>query len=661
MELFKLFGSVYVDNAKANQSISKTDSLAEKLGNGFAKVGKVVATGAVAMGTAVAGIGAAAVKSFGDFESSLNKVATIADPSVKSMEDIKKEVLKLSDTMGIAANDINEAMYQAISATGDTANSLKYVEQASKLAKGGFTDTSTALEAAAKTMNAYGESGEEAFTKIGDIMMQVQNQGITDIGKLSSSLSNVVPIAATLGVSFENVGAALATMTAQGTETSVATTQLRAAFTELSKSGTKASEEFQAMAGVTFQEFIEQGGNVSEAMQLMADSASKQGLTMMDLFSSTEAAQAALALTGAGAEKFATSMDAMVNASGATQEAYDKMSKGVKASFDKLINAGKNVLIQLGDKLAPLMLELAQWITDHMPQIQAVIEKTFNAVGVVVDIASKYIGVFIGWIQELVDQANTSGTEINKVWESIKSKTLELFESLKEFFNSFFEFCKLFWDTWGKTIMTIINVVWEQVKVIFDTTFSVINDLLNIFAALFRGDWEALWESVKSIVENVWNGIKELFGNALDGLIDILSDIVPRMIDAGKNMMLGLWDGIKNIWSNISDWVGEKVEWLVDKLTFWDNGTKKLENKPKRDGSHVNGLSYVPFNNYMAQLHVGEAVLTAKENDEYRKMKNDRTSTNVMVDNSETNDLLRQLIKKIDNLPRGMRNERLFV
>lgn len=177
MELFKLMGSVFVDNSKANESLQKTDGLAGKLGKGFVAAGKTVVAAGTAIGAACVGIGTAAVKSFGDFEASLNKVATIADPSVKSMDQIKKEVLSLSSDMGVAAGDINEAMYQAISATGDTANALKYVEQASKLAKGGFTDTSTALEAAAKTMNAYGQSGEDAFAKIGDIMMQVQNQG----------------------------------------------------------------------------------------------------------------------------------------------------------------------------------------------------------------------------------------------------------------------------------------------------------------------------------------------------------------------------------------------------------------------------------------------------------------------------------------------------
>lgn len=63
MELFKLFGSIMVDNKKANESISKTGSLAGKLGQGLgkgiktaAKWGAAITAGAVAGGTALFGV-----------------------------------------------------------------------------------------------------------------------------------------------------------------------------------------------------------------------------------------------------------------------------------------------------------------------------------------------------------------------------------------------------------------------------------------------------------------------------------------------------------------------------------------------------------------------------------------------------------------------------
>ena len=55
MELFKLFGSIMIDNKKANESISETDSRASKLVHGFKKGIKTAAV----MGTALTGMAVA--------------------------------------------------------------------------------------------------------------------------------------------------------------------------------------------------------------------------------------------------------------------------------------------------------------------------------------------------------------------------------------------------------------------------------------------------------------------------------------------------------------------------------------------------------------------------------------------------------------------------
>ena len=62
--------------------------------------------------------------------------------------------------------------------------------------------------------------------------------------------------------------------------------------------------------------------------------------------------------------------------------------------------------------------------------------------------------------------------------------------------------------------------------------------------------------------------------------------------------MQGLWDGIKSIFViNASD----------------------VKNNTGSDGSHAGGMDYVPYNNYVANLHRGEMVLTAQEADNYRR------------------------------------------
>ncbi|WP_258019569.1 hypothetical protein, partial [Brachyspira hampsonii] len=68
---------------------------------------------------------------------------------------------------------------------------------------------------------------------------------------------------------FEDIGAAIAVMTAQGTPTSVATTQIRQALVELNDEGSITDIAFREIAGKSFKEFIEQGGSLQEALKCL--------------------------------------------------------------------------------------------------------------------------------------------------------------------------------------------------------------------------------------------------------------------------------------------------------------------------------------------------------------------------------------------------------
>ena len=51
------------------------------------------------------------------------------------------------------------------------------------------------------------------------------------------------------------------------------------------------------------------------------------------------------------------------------------------------------------------------------------------------------------------------------------------------------------------------------------------------------------------------------------------------------------------------------------------------------DGSHAKGLSYVPYNGYLAELHEGEAVLTKAENRAYRENRQERDGNITVTQN----------------------------
>ena len=224
----KLDSDLNSANSKIEKGTSKWGSLLQGVGQG---IGHFVADKAVEAASAVWELGTA-------FEDGLAKVSTLVDTASVDMDQLGDSLLDLSAKYGLEASNLAESAYNAISSNNalgkDTEDLMKVLESSAKLAKAGFTDVDTAASATLKTLNAYG-LGVESVDMVQKVLIQTQNTGITTVGELGAVLAQVTPSAAAAGIGFDQVGAAIATMTAQGTPAAQATTQLNAVFTAFLK------------------------------------------------------------------------------------------------------------------------------------------------------------------------------------------------------------------------------------------------------------------------------------------------------------------------------------------------------------------------------------------------------------------------------------------
>ena len=146
VELFKLVGSIFIDNEKANESLQKTDKKASSFGETLGKVGKGALQFASVAGTAMVAVSGAAL-------GVANSVAETAD-----------EIDKASIRMGISAESYQELAYAA----GQCGIEMSTMEKAAKKLEGtnlNFDDAinqimslSTAEERSAKAAKLFGES-----------------------------------------------------------------------------------------------------------------------------------------------------------------------------------------------------------------------------------------------------------------------------------------------------------------------------------------------------------------------------------------------------------------------------------------------------------------------------------------------------------------------
>ncbi|MCI0726422.1 MAG: phage tail tape measure protein [Chloroflexi bacterium] len=337
------------------------------------KLGKVATGALVEAGVAAVKFGVDSVKAFTSFDKGMREVFTLM-PGIteEAMAKMKGDVLAFAQEAGRLPEEVIPAVYQSISAGVPPQNVFDFLRTASDAALGGVTGLETAVDGITSVVNAY---GKEAITagQASDLMFTAVKGGKTTFDELSRSLFNVLPIAAGVGVGFGNITAALAAMTSQGVPTAVATTQLRQLLVELSKAGSQAALTFERAAGKSFKEFIAEGGNLNQALQIMKAEADAAGVGVNDLFGSVEAGGAALVLAGDGAAKFATELEKAEEATGATGEAAETMADSAEQSVRRMQAAFETLKVQAGQSLAPTVTKAFEGATK---QIQLMAQTT---------------------------------------------------------------------------------------------------------------------------------------------------------------------------------------------------------------------------------------------------------------------------------------------
>ncbi|WP_027714895.1 phage tail tape measure protein [Desulfuromonas sp. TF] len=315
----------------------------------FADIATSVLKLDAALAALVGGGLALAVNESGKFNGAFAETTTLFEAAPEKVDRFRADILDYAGDSRIAIEDINAATYSAISAGMDYADSLDLVERSERLAIAGKADLNSSTVLLASSLNAYGESVDQAEA-YSDALFATVRAGQTTLPELAASLAQVTGVAASSGVSFDDLLAAVATLTASGLPTSQAVTAIKGALTNILKPSADAAETSKAL-GLEFNATALAskglGGFMAELGQKTGGNIDK----MSALFGSVEGLNGALILTGEGAAKFAATLGEMEDKAGATSAAYDKMAGEMDLVNQRLANNTKLALIAVGDKI----------------------------------------------------------------------------------------------------------------------------------------------------------------------------------------------------------------------------------------------------------------------------------------------------------------------
>ncbi len=357
------------DASKKIKGLSKSMSGLKSVALSLAPVIGVAVLGRAIIGT---------IKAAGDFEQQLSDISTlISGDATQAIQGFKEGIQELSKITPKDPRELGAAAYSIVSAgITDTAEALKVLTSSTRLAVAGLGTTEEATDLVTSALNSFKIPAEDA-ERVAAVLFNTVKAGKTTVTALAIGFGQVAPIAAEMGVSLEELSAATAALTTTGLKTSVAQQQLRAALASLLKPTAEAKELFESLGAKSFKQLIIDSGGLVAAFARLKEAAKGDEEMLAKAAGSVEGLGAILSLTGAQADTFASSMEAMLNPVDSLDEAVKKQNDTFNAQSQILKNQVNVQFQNLALKVLPVLIDIMKGLPET---IDSFFVKPFKAV-----------------------------------------------------------------------------------------------------------------------------------------------------------------------------------------------------------------------------------------------------------------------------------------
>ncbi len=310
------------------------------------------------------GFGVAAVKAAGDFDAAMRNVNSIAQLSEDQFKALSDQALEFGKTIRAGPQAAAEALYTVFSAgITDPQNAFEVMSVCVKTAEAGLADLNTTVGAVSASVLAYSKVGMTA-ARASDILTRTVQLGVGEMNNFARALPYVTPAAAAAGIALEDVGAALAYLTQQGTPANTAARQLNQAISNIVKPSDAMTAALQKLGVVGIDGLLKKYGNLKDALLALGSTTDGSVEGMNKLFGNALAGRAVFGLTNDVDRLNKSWAEFMSGIEGATDIARSQQLLSFEAQFDLMTSAAKGLAITIGQILIPAITPLIQGLTN---------------------------------------------------------------------------------------------------------------------------------------------------------------------------------------------------------------------------------------------------------------------------------------------------------
>lgn len=376
-----------------------------------------VAAGSVLLGMNFLGN---SVKEAVKLEAIMNRIRTIMDSPADENFLNTDNIRKVSNELGISAEKVADAAYDVLSSGVAAKDALAAVTAAGKTAISTNSDLKVVTDAVTSALNAYGDKGMTA-AKASDVMFRSLQFGKGSMREFASYVSNAIPIASQLGVSFEQLNGLAAASTLTGKKARVVFTGMKVAMQELNDESKGAGKTFKDLFGTNFRDYVGKTGDLMGAFLSLADTL---GPRITSFFGAKEGAQAIQQLALLNRKQLRNIVKETVNSEGSVEKAFGKVSKGIAQQTEILKARWNNLKSELGETLLPLVNVFTAVLSSMLTYIQP----WFQAVG---EFFNTYVTPNVEQIKSAIEGVgNAIETFAKNVWNYLQPIRTALSDAL---------------------------------------------------------------------------------------------------------------------------------------------------------------------------------------------------------------------------------------
>lgn len=564
MDLFTLVGKIVLDTDGVSEKIDSVLSKVESMGTGLQKAGeKISSVGSkltLGVTAPIAGLGAAAIKTASDFESTMSQVSAISGATgddFKKLEDLAK---KMGETTKFSASEAAEALTYMAMAGWKTDDMLDGLEGIMNLAAASGEKLGSTSDIVTDALTAFGLSASDSG-HFADILATASSNANTNVSMMGETFKYVAPVAGALGYSAEDTAEAIGLMANAGIKSSQAGTSLRSILSNLQGEVTFCGAGFGEMTVQTTKadgSMRSLGDILEDCRKAFTKMSESERAANAEAVVGREAMSGFLALMTAAPKDIDKLNDAISKCDGSAKSMADTMNDNLSGQITLLKSQLEALAIQFVTLIMPYLRQGVEWLSKLCTWISGLDDGTKKmiltiagiaaAAGPVLVVGGKIISG-IGHIVSGVTGVIGAVAKLSPVISALISGGGKIVTGIGSLV------AKL-----GGGLLPALAAVPGPVWIII----AVVGALVAAGVALYKN-----WDEISAWAKNVWGSIKETVGNAIDGIVGFFGkckDAIGSIKDKYHEMVEGLKQKTDEMKENIVNKYHEIKEGAIAKF-----------------------------------------------------------------------------------------------